>query len=537
MHLGKLTLFSCAAILTVPIPGAGQEPPSATPTIKVYSRETIVDVLVTDTSGTPVRGLKQSDFTIEENGKPQAIRSFAEFDQVPPAPEPAPELGPNEFTNDQPLPETGPVNILLLDTLNANPPDVVHEQQAVMDYLEKMRPGTQIAVFLLSTSGLHTLQPFTCEPSLLRRAVQTKMFEFGADMDKWTRDWYSVDAIDQIAAYVSRIKGRKNLLWFTPGMPILLVRDGGYGWSDPAVGGGWTPPDMGVVYRLMDAYELLTAEQIAVYPVDPRGVGGLGMATMKAEAVAEDLGGVAYYNNNDLGSVIASAIDHGSHFYTLSYFPPRQKDDGHFHTIRIKVDLPGLSLVYRKGYNAELPQVHLPTSGPSLMKASLEAKVPNATQLLFDVQVEPGTRPAGPPDPPVQGALAHKYRNAPLTRFGLLYTLELSQVAFADGPGGTHNGSLEIDIAAYNNHRKLITTLKQTTKLPLDSDQDPQFLDQPYQFSQQLDLPPGPIYLRVGILDRTSNKVGTLEIPLTVPKGGAARRGLAADPAEKPSEN
>jgi VWFA-related protein len=536
MRLGKLTLFSCAAILTVPMLGAGQQPSPATPTIKVYSRETIVDVLVTDAKGTPVRGLRQSDFTVEENGKPQAIHSFAEFDEDPaPPPEPAPELGPNEFTNNQPLPETGPVNILLLDTLNTQQPaDVVHEQEAVMDYLEKMRPGTQIAIFLLSSSGLHTLQPFTCEPSLLRRAVQTHMFEFGTEIEKWTRDWYTVDAIDEIAAYVSRIKGRKNLLWFTPGMPIPLVRDGGYSWSDPTVNGGWTSPDLGVVYRLMDAYELLTTEQIAVYPVDPRGVGDLGMATMRAEEVAEDLGGVAYYNNNDLGSVVASAIDHGSHFYTLSYFPPQKKDDGHFHTIRVAVDLPGLRLVYRKGYNAELPQLRLPTSGPSLMKASLEAKLPNATQLLFDVQVEPGTRPVGPPAPPVQGSLAHKYRNAPLTRFGLLYTLEANQLAFADGPGGTHNGSLEFDIAAYNNHRKLVTTLKQTTKLPLDADQDPQYLDQPFQFSQQLDLPPGSIYLRVGILDRTSNKVGTLEIPLTVPRNGAARRGLVI---EKPSEN
>ena len=535
MRLGKLTLFSCAAVLTLPMLGAGQQPSSATPTIKVYSRETIVDVLVTDASGAPVRGLKRSDFTVEENGKPQAIRSFAEFDQAPPPPEPAPELAANEFTNNRPLPETGPVNILLLDTLNSQQPsDVVHEQQAVMDYLGKMRPGTQIAIFLLSPSGLHTLQPFTSEASLLRRAVQTQMFEFGTDIEKWTRDWYTVDAIDQLAAYVSRIKGRKNLLWFTPGMPIPLVRDGGYSWSDPTVGGGWTAPDMGVVYRLMDAYELLTAEQIAVYPVDPRGVGGLGMATMKAEAVAEELGGVSYYNTNDLGSAIASAIDHGSHFYTLSYFPPQKKDDGHFHTIRVAVDLPGLRLVYRKGYNAELPQLRLPTSGPSLMKASLEAKLPNATQLLFDVQVEPGTRPVGPPDPPVQGSLAHKYRNAPLTRFGLLYTLEANQLAFADGPGGTHNGSLEFDIAAYNNHRKLVTTLKQTTKLPLDADQDPQYLDQPFQFSQQLDIPSGSIYLRVGILDRTSNKVGTLEIPLTVPRNGAARRGLVI---EKPSEN
>ena len=54
MRLGKLTLFSCAAVLTLPMLGAGQQPSSATPTIKVYSRETIVDVLVTDDKGQPV---------------------------------------------------------------------------------------------------------------------------------------------------------------------------------------------------------------------------------------------------------------------------------------------------------------------------------------------------------------------------------------------------------------------------------------------------------------------------------------------------
>jgi hypothetical protein len=33
---------------------------------------------------------------------------------------------------------------------------------------------------------------------------------------------------------------------------------------------------------------------------------------------------------------------------------------------------------------------------------------------------------------------------------------------------------------------------------------------------QQLDLPPGQIYLRLGILDTTSNKVGTLDTSITV---------------------
>ncbi len=479
----------------------------------------MVDVSVADSDGNPVRDLKQSDFTISENGKPQPIHSFAQYDEIPASIEPPPPLPPHVYTNFHPLPDTGPVNIILLDILNAQPADLVHEQQAMMDYLEKMPPGTQIAVFCLSTSGLHTLQPFTSEPALLRRAAQTREVEFGTSMEKWTRDWYTTDAIDQIAGYVSRIRGRKNLLWFTPHMPILLLHDGGYSWADPDPRGGWAPPDMGVVNRLMDTFELLTSEQIAVYPVDPGGVQGLGMENLRAEAVAEGLGGVAFYNNNDLGSVIARAIDNGSHFYTLSYYPPNHKDDGHFHSIKVQVDRPGLRLVYRKGYNAEDPRLHLPSSGTPLMKAALESKVSNATQLLFNVAVEPTHPAARTAGTPVIGALAHRFRSKTLTRYDVVYALQPGQVAFADGPNGTRSGSLEFDAAVYSPNRKLVTILKQATSLPLAGDQDPRSDDTPmFQFAQQLDLPPGHVYLRVGILDRLSNKVGTLEIPLTVPK-------------------
>lgn len=525
MSLSRLSLISSALILSFAACACAQSSsdPSLSniPTLKLYTREIVVDVSVSDSNGNPVRNLKQSDFTVYENNKPQSIHSFSQYDEQPAAIEPPPPLPPHVYTNFHPVPDTGPVNILLLDILNAQPVDLVHEQQAMMDYLEKMPPGTQIAVFCLSTSGLHTLQPFTSDPELLRRAAQTREVEFGTSMEKWTRDWYTTDAIDQIAAYVSRIRGRKNLLWFTPRMPILLLHDGGYSWSDPDPRGGWAPPDMGVVNRLMDTFELLTSEQIAVYPVDPGGVQGLGMENLRAEAVAEGLGGIAFYNNNDLGSVIARAIDNGSHFYTLSYYPPNKKDDGHFHSIRVKVNRPGLRLVYRKGYNAEDPRLHLPTSGTPLMNAALEAKVPSATQLLFNVAVEPqpGAQPSHPTGTAVLGTLAHKFRNAPLTRFDVTYALQPGQVSFADGPNGTRSGQLEFEAAVYGSNRKLVTTLKQSTSLPLTPDEDPQADDTPmFQFAQHLDLPPGHVYLRVGILDRLSNKVGTLEIPLTIPK-------------------
>jgi hypothetical protein len=50
-------------------------------------------------------------------------------------------------------------------------------------------------------------------------------------------------------------------------------------------------------------------------------------------------------------------------------------------------------------------------------------------------------------------------------------------------------------------------------------------VEQPLQFAQQIDLPVGQMYVRVGVLDKVSNKVGTVEIPLSVAKGSGVVAG------------
>jgi hypothetical protein len=115
-----------------------------------------------------------------------------------------------------------------------------------------------------------------------------------------------------------------------------------------------------------------------------------------------------------------------------------------------------------------------------------------------------------------------KLTGKPLTRYGFQYLLPGRQIAFAvpnnDAANATRLGALEFDIAAYDAQGKLINSLSQSIKLPLTPDQAQQLAKTPFRFFQQLDLPSGQLFLRIGILDRTSNKAGTLEIPLSVPK-------------------
>jgi VWFA-related protein len=373
------------------------------------------------------------------------------------------------------------------------------------------------------------------------------------------RNRMTLEALNQIAAYVAGIKGRKNLIWFTEGMPLNIFPSGGVndlqGITDYAK-------------DLRKTADLLTTAEVAVYPVDARKLfsnpaagadqhltsinartaakvattegafqqkkGGelLGM-----EAVAEATGGAAYYNTNDLKSAVSKAIDNGANYYSLSYVPPDLNFDGRYHAIEVEVNRPGVHLAYRRGYNADdildnaiTPALPLTTTAPEPfgndMQASMQRGVPTSSQVLFDVRVAPSTEQARPDDPPIFGTLDPKLTDKRLVRYELVYLVPSRQIAFREGPGGTHTCSLEFDLAAYDVFGKRITGLSQTiSPRPLTSEQYQQRLKSPFQFLQQLDLPPGEIFLRVGILDAVADKVGTLEIPLKVSKNPAGATG------------
>jgi hypothetical protein len=80
--IGLLMLSAVAAcaqdVVPAPLPGPGQS------TITVNSQLVLVDVTVTDKKGKPIHGLKASNFTLMENGKPQAVKNFEEHTALSP---------------------------------------------------------------------------------------------------------------------------------------------------------------------------------------------------------------------------------------------------------------------------------------------------------------------------------------------------------------------------------------------------------------------------------------------------------------------
>jgi len=521
-------------------------------TIKVYTRETVVDVTVTDKDGKPVRGLTRADFIVTEDSKPQSIRSFKEFFKDTPVTASTPrKLPPHTYTNQQPSSQTSAEIVIMLGNLSCL--DLYYSVKGIEKYLRNMPDGSRVALFY----NAHLLQGFTFDPERLLVALNAVTCVVPDDQ---------LNAFDVVAAYVSGDKGKKNLIWFTDGIA---------GVTDPQFNG----PDRSS--ELQRTYDLLAASQVTVYPIqgtcvtnyaaapptDSRGnpvAGAQAAATYVArfkvyagaqlslESVAEATGGEAFYNTNDLSTALAQAVENGSDYYTLSYAPPSVEYDGRYHAIKIKVDRPDVHLLYRKGYSAEDPTLlaHPPETlfghvtrdtrptGPVAdpLAVALSPIAPPATQLLFDVRVEPSMDPENPFDPPVFGVLDPKFKKAPLTRYGLLFAVPQNQIAFADAGGGTYSGSLKFDIAAFDADDKMVSSRSQTMKLPLTNDEYQQFIAAPFQLYQQLDLPPGEFMLRVGVLDGVSNKLGTVQIPLTVGKKKAATKlnAAASSPASNP---
>ena len=357
-------------------------PATSTTTLKVTTQLTVVDVTVTDSKGKPVHGLTQSDFTLKEDGKPQPLRSFQQYGTDTPSTQPAPPaLPPNVYTNQQPpTPTTSASNIMLVDALNTSPARRMYVRQQALSYLKTMPEGTSVAILELR-ERLHVAQNFTTDRAVLLAAMDaispTKVFtsssssmpEFCELMNR--RSQLTMIALNQVASFGSGIKGRKNLLWFMSGIPqityqSLLV-------SPPPKSAPYIPCLTDFDLELHRAYGLLNAAQVAVYPVDPRGLvntpsspvedvddlldkmGPSSLGPMSLDSmreIAEATGGIAYVNRNDIDTAVGEAIAIGTDYYSLSYTPPDIKYDGKHHTIEVKVDRPGVHLRYRTGYTA-----------------------------------------------------------------------------------------------------------------------------------------------------------------------------------------
>jgi hypothetical protein len=262
-----------------------------------------------------------------------------------------------------------------------------------------------------------------------------------------------------------------------------------------------------------------------VYPIDPKGltVGRLRYEDhLSVDDFAANTGGKAYYDRNDLDTAIRQDIANGSDYYSLSYVPPPSKYDGRYHTIKVNVDRPGLDLLYRDHYtalDAELPPADKKGSDKKRAGEATAQPVgqfhaamehgPDGNDLKFYVHVQPSASPSGP-DKTMRESVNPKLKGQPLTRYDFEYVVPAGGITL---PSGARTASAQLAVAVFSAEGELLNAAGRTITFPVGQGEAAQFLHNASRVSVQVDLPPGKVVVRAGVLDVASQKWGTLEIP------------------------
>ncbi|HEY2171702.1 MAG TPA: VWA domain-containing protein, partial [Candidatus Angelobacter sp.] len=325
----------------------------------------------------------------------------------------------------------------------------------------------------------------------------------------------TLNQLNALAKVLAGYPGRKNLIWLSESFPLVLfpetsnqlnlspqdARTAGTPGTNQNLQTNAPFKDYAVLVKKVS--DSLMAAQVAVYPVDAGAVGKddhlASQHTM--DNMAESTGGKSFKNSNDLVLGLRTGIEDGSTYYTLTYYPENKNWDGQFRRIQVKSDRANTSLRYREGYYAVDPAKINKEDSDAVAEnfsRSLEFDAPAATQILFQAQVQPPSE---------------KSKKVVVT-----FHIDPRTLAFEQKDGGNQFARLSCTVWAYGKDKDKPTMSSGTVNANLNAKEYEQMMQQRFlPCDRQLDLKPGTYALRMGVLDRATNKIGTASAQVVVP--------------------
>ena len=477
-------------------------PNGPAPTFRTGAELVQVSVIAQDQQGHPVRDLKQEDFTLLDDGKPQAIRLFLTEAEPPTlTPPPAPRA-PNVFTNQIATGPRGEYSAILFDNLHTDAAHTARSREKAIQALRTVPAGDKVALYSLWCK-FQVIREFTSDrDSLLRQLAsfapaaascsggaddpETEAMTSSKELNRLvpeaaiarahadadfnyvgvTRSFsFSDQEIEQMADHLAGIPGRKNLIWIATTFFV-----------NPAA-----------LQKLMNA-------GVAVYPVDAYGSMIGTRAEKEARAamlrgLAAMTGGVAYVDRDDLDAAVRDAIEDGRSSYTLGFYQSGQDAESKLHQLAVRVNRPGVTLRYRTSYQSDVP------------KAS-PAPVPELIQAL--------DRPVNSTAIPIQAQLTRTKDT--LKVVALLEESSLDLVP----QGGLWTGKLECLTRFMTAEGKLIGgDQPKTITLNLRQATYNTAMQHGLPYVVEMKIPPGAVELRLLFSNLATGKTGTLAVPLS----------------------
>ena len=400
-----LFLAAFAAAQTAPSP----TPPAADDVVKISTNLIQIDVSVTDKSGKVVRDLRPDEFEIYENGQKQPVSKFSFISNTretvaPPeksAGKPQPPLPPSTVRPEQ----VRRTIALVVDDLTLSFESTYYTRRALKKFVDEQMQAGDLVAIIRTAAGIGALQQFTNDKRQLYAAIErVRWYPVGngnigafapleAKIDTGmptpepeagertaegiAREFNdfrtgvfatgTLGAINYVVRGMKDLPGRKSIMLLSDGFKLFNVDASGFRESNT------------VLYALRRLVDAANRASVVIYTMDARGLAITGLTAAdntsgrSVDEVESDLsdrrqqlfdtqaglsylaqqtGGFAIINNNDLSGGIRRILDDQS-YYLIGYEPDDETFDPRtrrFNKLTIKVTRPGLKVRYRSGF-------------------------------------------------------------------------------------------------------------------------------------------------------------------------------------------
>lgn len=407
-----LFVFAASAAAQTPTPAP---PRSDNDVVKISTALIQLDVSVTDRKGNPVRDLKPEDFEIFENGEKQTISGFRFVSSERKVNEVTAKPSADKLGIPIPPAELKPEQVrrtiaLVVDDLSLSFESAYQTRRALRKFVdEQVQEGDLVAIIRVG-AGIGALQQFTSDKRQLYAAVERvkwnprgvgnigafapiepTMSELAAAMGDTTvsaedikqekdsinaqNDFRSsifatgtLGALRFVVGGMAELPGRKSVVLFSDGFRLMDRDEMG------GTGGGR------VMEFLRQLIDLANRSSVVFYTIDARGlqttsitaqdkITNITSPTAYSEALssrrdelletqaglqflAEETGGFAVINNNDLAGGVRKVLEDQS-YYLISYEPDTDTFDAakrKFNKLDVRVRRDGTKVRYRSGF-------------------------------------------------------------------------------------------------------------------------------------------------------------------------------------------
>ncbi len=367
--------------------------------VRINTQLVQIDAVVIDKKGAHVDTLAASDFELLVDGKPQSLSHFALI-RLPVNKRAMSPEAKGALKDAVTPPPTMPGRLLsarevkrtiafVVDDLGLSFQSMFYAREAVKKFVtEQMQEGDLVGI-IRTGRGLGALQQFTSDRRVLYAAVdrltynpqsRDMMAKFGVDarvtstedeaqqqtndfdnFNDTTSSTGTLGALNFVVRGLQELPGRKMVIFVSDGFNMF----------------GTSGDDTQVVAEMKQLADQANRASVVLYSLDAKGLQTLmpkagdnlkdtaddqlaqqvmdaSIQNLDSQAgmvfLAQETGGFAMLNNNDLDFGVRKVLEDSETYYLLGFDPEDEQFNGRYHSIKVRVKTPGLQVRTRGGF-------------------------------------------------------------------------------------------------------------------------------------------------------------------------------------------